>query len=474
MVAKCTPARHPRNLNPRGLHRRTSTNHDTSAKIQAYMPVPSLPVELIEKVASNLDLSTLSSFRLTTRRHRNGTILIFKHRFFTTQYLSWTKSSLQRLIDISTHPELGDALQHLVIDATPHYTLDLWKMRRKSADAGHLTPLTDDEDGSKLTRQLSKQYETLSQEAEKAARWLRESRFDMTALKTAFFRTKTLESIVFSCSGMERRYSMFAHRYCESSQGEMSRPFVSTLHALASTDTAVRRIEIAPGKDYGAVSVGRLESLAPLFRALDRVFEALECLQLRLRDWRSPDSGFELESMRAPFSVRFLAKCRNVRVLDLSCYSELEEDLLGEVVRAGRFERLECVTLELLRVKSGTDLRAFLEPSERYLRELRLRHVLLDDPGSSWTKVLCAIADQETAFEALRILHVERLFTKQSSSIESVLFHDGTRFTSVLRFEGENWRDDLRKCGCRHVESEAKRVWESGAIAYPIMRSDSI
>jgi hypothetical protein len=377
------------------------------------------------------------------------------------------------LLDISTHAELGDALRNLVIDATPRYALELWKMSRRSADAGYLTPLTDDEDGGKLVKRLSEEYEKLEEEKEEVARWFNESRFDVTCLKKVFARVEKLESVVFKYEGMEMRYSKFAQRYCEGSQHEMSRPFVSTMNALAATGTRVERIEM--GKEgFGAVSVGRLEGLAPSLRAFDGVFGKLESLQLKLRDWRSPDTGFELESSRAPFVIRFLAKCRSVRTLDLSFYSSFEKDVFGNLARVCRFERLEFVTLELFRVKRGTDLMDFLEPSARCLREVRLRHMLLDNPGSLWKEVLIELADKEVGFAALRVLHVERLFTERSSGVKRVLFHDGESSTSVLRIEGKHWRDRLRERGCRYVESEAGRMWESGAIAYPFMRSDSM
>lgn len=346
-------------------------------------------------------------------------------------------------------------------------------MSRRSADAGYLTPLTDDEDGGKLVKRLSEEYEKLEEEKEEVARWFNESRFDVTCLKKVFARVEKLESVVFKYEGMEMRYSKFAQRYCEGSQHEMSRPFVSTMNALAATGTRVERIEM--GKEgFGAVSVGRLEGLAPSLRAFDGVFGKLESLQLKLRDWRSPDTGFELESSRAPFVIRFLAKCRSVRTLDLSFYSSFEKDVFGNLARVCRFERLEFVTLELFRVKRGTDLMDFLEPSARCLREVRLRHMLLDNPGSLWKEVLIELADKEVGFAALRVLHVERLFTERSSGVKRVLFHDGESSTSVLRIEGKHWRDRLRERGCRYVESEAGRMWESGAIAYPFMRSDSM
>ncbi|KAF1931262.1 uncharacterized protein M421DRAFT_99139 [Didymella exigua CBS 183.55] len=446
-------------------------NNDNMATTQTHVSIASLPAELIEQIASYLDLTSFQSFRLTSHRHLSSTAPIFRSRFFTSIILSWTKPSLQRLADISTHLELGLALQHLIIDATPHHSLSLWKMRRRSSDAGHFDPLFDDEDGPKLITTLDGACESLQQQAETEARWFNESRFDVVCLRKVFEKVKRLESVVFGYEGMGMRYSKFAQRYCESSQHEMSRPFVSTMAALAASNATVKRIEMAKGNGFGAVSVGRLESLAPSLRAFDAVFEKLKVLQLKLRDWRSPDTGFELERTRAPFSIRFLAKCFSVRVLDLSFYSCFESDLFGELVRLCRFAKLECVTLEFLRVEHSRDLMDFLEPSKVCLKEVRLRHVLLGDAGSGWKDVFDGFADEERGLRAPRVLHAERLFAEQSSGIKSVLFHDGESMTSRLRVEEEHWRDELRERGSRYVESEAGRMWESGAIAYPFRRT---
>lgn len=393
--------------------------------------------------------------------------------------MSWTEDSLQRLADVAAHPELGDALRNLVIDATPHHALSLWKMARRSADAGHLTPASDDEDGAKLVRRIASDYDGLKRESERAARWFNETRFDVGCLKKAFARTKGLESVVFEYEGLEIRYSKFARRYCEGSQSEMSRPFVSTMSALAGSGTGVKRIEMGDGKGYGAVSVGRLESLAPSLRAFDGLFEGLQVLKLKLRDWRTPDEGFELERARAPFSVRFLAKCRNVRVLVLSFYSTLEDDVFGELIRVGRFERLENVTLELLRVRQAGDLTKFFESSKACLKEVRLKHVMLDEHDkqesgcNTWKRIFDGFADEKRGFENLRVFHAERMCYESRIGPRRLLFKRGS-LKSMLHVEGEHWRIELRQYAKTCLDSAGGTMWESGAVAYPFTRSDSM
>ncbi|KAL1652583.1 hypothetical protein SLS61_004889 [Didymella pomorum] len=308
----------------------------------------------------------------------------------------------------------------------------------------------DDEDGSKLIARLTSSYHILEQEAERSARWFNETRFDVVCLKKVFTRVRILDRVEFAYEGMEIGYSKFAQRYCEGSQHEMSRPFVSTMGALASTGASVRRIEIAKGKGYGAISVGRLESLAPSLKAFDGLFEGLQVLRLKLRDWRMPDEGFQLESGRLPFSVRFLAKCRNVRVLDLSFYSTLEDDAFGELVRACRFEKLDSVTLELFRVRLVSDLFQFFEPSEGCLEEVSLKSIMLDEHDLNesgqdvWKQIFHGFADEKRKFEKLQVFHAERLLYESPLGARRVfLKREGLKILG-LRIEGEHLKAKLR------------------------------
>lgn len=369
-----------------------------------------------------------------------------------------------------------------MIDATPYYALELWKMRRRSADAGHLTPVPDDPDGNLLVQKLNQEFEKLQEEGHGVARWFNETRVDTRWLTTIFERVKEagkerLEGVTltFVYEGMEARYAKFGQRYCEQSQHEMSRPFVSTMAAIAASGVRVKEVRISDEKGCGAIGVGRLESLAPCLKSFEAAFEGLETLQLNLRDWRTPDLGFELERTRAPFVVRFLAKCTNVRTLELSCYSELEADLFREMARTCRFDRLERCRLDLFRINHISDLITFLASSSTTLVSLHLTHVLLADLGISWADIFTAITDTHTLLAALEMLKLERLFTQQANGvIKRVLFanrrlQDETSLTSSLHVEGESWRDDLIERGCQYSEAEAARMWEVGVVMYPFL-----
>ncbi|KAJ4991508.1 hypothetical protein SVAN01_02889 [Stagonosporopsis vannaccii] len=432
-----------------------------------------LPSELVDQIASYLDLPTFRSFRLTASQFHTQTTHSFKQRFFTTRYLKWKKLSLQRFVDVSTDPDLSGACRHLIIDATPQHALLLWKMRRRSADAGYMTPITDDEDCIKLARRLNADYESLQRKAETATRWLNETRFDVKCLTTVFPRLVSLESITFAYEGMEIRYSKFGDRYCETSQHEMSRPFISTLFALAASKIRVRRINMHNKNKYGAVSIGRLESLAPSLSSFDAAFENLETLQLNLRDWRSPDSGFEIETNRAPFVVRFMAKCSNVRDLELSCYSELEDNIFRSLARTCRFTKLERCKLDSLQISHHRDLVEFLTNNSCLLKELHLQHLLLADPGATWDTLFVSLANAPSLLTSLHSLKVSRLCSLQIfAPVGHVLFIDQNHESYSLLIEGADWRAQLKNRGRKYMMLNAVSKWEAGSTSYPFIGLD--
>lgn len=440
----------------------------TPARAYPRVLLLSLAAELLDQIASYLDLESFRALRLTASRYKVQTTRLFKKRFFTTQHLQWGKLSLQRLVDVSEDLLLGGACQHLVIDATPHHALLLWKTRRRSADAGHMTPITDDEDGSNLVKRLNDDYKLLEEKAENETRWLNETRFDLKCLTTAFPRLTSLESITFAYQGMEARYSKFAGRYCEASQHEMSRPFISTLFALATSKITVRHIKIHDENKHGAVSVGRLESLAPLLRGFDLAFELLETLHLNLRDWRRPSSAFELETTRAPFVVRFLAKCSNIRVLHLSCYSVPDNTIFTEMARTCRFKKLEQCKLDSLPILQAADLIEFLTVCSGSLKELELQYIVLADPASAWIELFASLSDTPSLLTSLQSLKVSRLLSDR----DPLLFLQSGSRTTSLHIEGDDWRAQLKDLSCEPEQLDGAMMWLANATIYPFVTTE--
>jgi hypothetical protein len=378
------------------------------------MSLSSLPTELIESIASHLDLSTSCSLRLASASLRQQSLHTFRDRFFRTRFISWTKYDLDLLLEISIHPDFGPALHHLSINATPRHSILLWQLRKRISES---EAISSQPNGVFFKSELQEQYIAEEKEAKELATFFNETRYDQKCLRAVFEKAQSLESIEFGYEGMDRDYGKFRLGYCQSSQHEMSRPFVSTMAAIAASGIRVKEISVHPVDNHGAISIGRLESLAPSLRNFDGAFANLEKLDLNLRDWRQPDTGFELEETRTPFAVRFLAKARNVKYLRLSCYSGLVDDFFGEMARHCTFAKLEICKLSHFRLHNASDLTTLLAPSFLTLKHLELHYMELHDGSLSWMDLLRHLAASEDVFQALDRMSLFKMFTNTASNL---------------------------------------------------------
>ncbi|KAG9185212.1 hypothetical protein G6011_07756 [Alternaria panax] len=423
------------------------------------MALSNLPTELIEHITLYLDRPTSCSLRLTSPSLSKKTSHVFKDRFFRQHTLQWTREAFSRLQEMTSHPHFGNSLQHLVIEATPRHSIHLWQTQTHISNTqGISTPYGV----VSATRDLEEKYATDSKVADDIATFFSETRFDRKCLVTLFEGLEQLESITFAYEGMDDRYAKFATRYCKISQHEMSRPFVSTMSAIATSKIQVRSIRLDNAKTYGAVGIGRLENIAPLLRDFDHAFEKLETLQLHLRDLRSSHSGFELEAPRTPFVVRFLAKARNVRRLELSCYSSLDGDVFGELARHCRFGKLETCKLSTVRIQAAEDLFTLLQPSEKTLTALHLVNVRLSDEVTMWRDLLGNVAASEDILPNLEDFSLGNLFTLDR-------FNIWLKGRKGLCCVGEDWRGQLSNAVDEIEERPAELPWGMAAVVYPFV-----
>ncbi|KAF2871621.1 hypothetical protein BDV95DRAFT_572425 [Massariosphaeria phaeospora] len=345
-----------------------------------------LPTELVEEIASYLDIASIRFLRVVHSSLDQKLLRHFKERFFRKLTIRWNLEDLEKLVGVVSHPHLGTALQHLVIDATPHYAMRLWKIRTRIVTRDTVEQNMD------FRSPHHSEYAEIKERGEEAARFWNETRHDQKTLTTLFGKMHVLQSITFSYDGMDRSHGKFGRRYCETSQNEMSLPFVSTMAAIATSGIVVRQILVHEEKGYGAVSIGRIESLSPLLSKFSAVLQNLTILKLDLRDWRTPDEGFEPPIGRAPFIVRFLSKCTALHALRLSAYSNFEPELFAEIAKHCSYPFLESCELELFEIRALCDLFKFLDPAKTRLRTLSLSCIKSHDVRTKWPDVLRRIA----------------------------------------------------------------------------------
>jgi hypothetical protein len=430
------------------------------------MSLNGLPTELVENIVTHLDVPATRSIRLASRSLKQQSLHTFRDRFFRQRLIAWTKEDLEKIRDISTHPEFGAALQHLSINATPKNSIFLWRLRERISEAA---TVDSEPDGIFFKSDLQEQYIGIERKAKAVAADFNETQYDKKCMQVVFENVKALETIEFGYEGMGKVYSKFGRRYCETSQHEMSRPFVSTMAAIAASGLQVKKISIHDRQNYGAVSIGRLESLAPTLGSFDAAFEKLDTLCLNLRDWRHPEDGFKLGSDRAPFVVRFLAKAKNVKHLDLGCYSSLDDDLFGEMARTCAFAKLRSCKLSQFDLLKASDLLQLLEPSASTIEELNLSHIALRDREVTWTEWLTRLATSNEALPALKTMRLAKLFTRAGSrlsttagwKLEDLIIGDST---SSLR-----WKAELLAHVGQFSEGSSGPAWFLGAVAYPFI-----
>jgi hypothetical protein len=344
------------------------------------------------------------------------------------------------------NPYFGTVLTDLVIDATPRHAVPLWELKHTMAEA----PSQDTD----VERQQLAALISLTERSEKLAEFWNKTRFDQTTLITVFKRLRALQTISFAYTGMHLSFGKFGRRYCESSQNEMSRPFVVTMSAIAASGIVVREISMPDERKYGAVSIGRLESLSPSLSKFDVAFEHLQVLKLNLRDWRYPDAGFEPPPGRIPFVVRFLSKCSNVQELDLSCFSSFEDDVFLAMAEHCSFLNMKSCTLKLFQVSAADSLFRFLMSTAPALRALSLSHIFLRDEDVTWAEILRRMA-QDTNLETLEL---RNLFTRLGARLTGVIVQSNPELKYILK----DYADSLSY-------SNWGPSWHSESVAYPFI-----
>jgi hypothetical protein len=423
------------------------------------MALSRLPTELVEQIASYLDLPDSRSLRLTNPTLNKQTSHIFKDRFLYQHTLQWTQEAFCRLVDMTSHPHFGNALHHLIIDATPRHTVHLWQAEQHIAETRRVSTRYG---AASATRDLEEQYRADHRVAEEVAKFFSETRFDRKSLQTVFERQQHLDSITFAYNGMHEKYAIFDGRYCESSQQEMSRPFVSTMSALAASKVQIRRIQVDNDRPFGAVSIGKLEAIAPSLHYFDHAFERLETLHLHLRDFRYSVLGFEIDDPPAAFVVRFLAKARNVRRLELSCYSRWDVDVFGQMARHCRFDKLEVCKLSVVQVMSVEHLLLLLKPADKTLVQLSLAWVAFSDPFVSCQDFLGRMAVEAEVLPCVENLYLENLTDYASCRV----WMNGLQAQS---FGGHGWRGRLADALDQYETKVTKVSWHEGAVRYPFV-----
>ncbi|RMZ73447.1 f-box domain containing [Pyrenophora seminiperda CCB06] len=374
------------------------------------MTRPWIPTELIELIASHVDLQTFRSLRLTNVELSRQTAYYLRNQFLRKQHLAWSRESLDRFVEINTHAVFAGAMQHLVIDATPYHAIALLEVNERiTVERLSLAQYRYPHNPSSELLKQQTDARNAAARAVRDAKFFNEAGYDLKCLVSVFKRLERLESVTFEYGRRECEYSKFVSRSSEYNLAEMSRPFLSTMAAIAETKLPVYSILRNRQSGFGAMTMGRFESLAPSLGNFDAAFEKLSTMQLSLRGWREPDDSFALnETTRASFLVCFLSKAKNVQHLYLNGCSHFES-----IARHCQFTKLKSCVLSTFPTNFGSDndLENFLIPCSNTLVDLSLHGLLLPGDGDRWPMLLAELAGSKKVLQALEVLTLKDLFT---------------------------------------------------------------
>ncbi|KAF2006027.1 hypothetical protein P154DRAFT_482774 [Amniculicola lignicola CBS 123094] len=310
--------------------------HSSSDRVFGNFQFPGTSFRPFRSVCTSLKIKSLHHFR---------------ERFFRKRKVFWIAEKLRELLDIVWDPYLGKEVRVLHIDATPRYVIRLWQLK---------VNIANNEQDDTIRSRLYVEYDIEYLKANELTRFWNETRYDQRTLVTVFEKLKSPGAGTFAYDSMDgKKYGKFGRRYCENSQNEMSRPFVSTMAAIATPGIAVREMLIDKARPFGAIGVGRLATLGPLLSRFDRAFENLQTFKISPRDWRIPEPSFGALLDKAPFAVPFLEKCINLRHLEISCFSMFETDVFPQMAQLCHYSHMQSCKLELFRL-TAEDLLLFL------------------------------------------------------------------------------------------------------------------
>ncbi|PVH95897.1 hypothetical protein DM02DRAFT_136859 [Periconia macrospinosa] len=408
------------------------------------MTLSALPSELVTCVTEHLDISSFRSFRLVCSPLQVQSLHCFKRRFFQKQTIEWTLHSLQQFQEIS-ESHFGAALKDLVIDATPRFAL-------KSAQLYDLLSLHEDYESKKA---LESGWLQVEAEKDRMASFWNETRQDVKILTSVFGRIGALRSITFAYD-RAKLSARGLYEFTRNSQREMSRPFVSTLAAVAIANLTVSAIITDPIRKQGAVSVGRLETVSPILIPHEDVFLRLEVLKLTLREFRRPNEGFALPIGKPPFWVRLLSKFKHLRTLDLSFCTIFQENSLRHMAKHCRYSHLEHCRLSAFQLHNAEDLLAFLSHAKDTLQSLSIdRTINMGEPWS-WAEAWSRLAVE---FPYLNQLELKDLFLNQTDRV-NFGERGGSKCTS-LTLQGPGLAEELTKCAAHYpmADVEDSQLW---------------
>ena len=409
-----------------------------------------LPPELFENVLEYLGDAEISWLRLTCKSLRDRTHHRFRNRF-TCRQTDLSVTSLQRLIDISSHEEFGSAVKrvtivavlydtaylHELVDCDPPFpsgtsynlteTPNQPRVRYTTPEILGIKDLTESE-----VAQLRWEQSLLSQhEAEQHGPKVREvrtgygdghrpvggidvageeekTRLCRTMLTIAFCQLGRLQSLVLEAAVYKVAAVRLAAFKCTDPKimwRKASYVFRMVMTAMVECQMTVDQLGIYGGPWGCSVYDYMIHEVVSRWRdqAREKALAAVKALALCVSDFPATTPGIDHHLSIAGF----LALCPNVEKLEIHAYA-IEvmaarfKDVFESVAKEVRFPSLLNCTLKGLQLRE-IDLIRFLQNNSK-LANLKLQNVTLKQ--GSWHDFFRCCSNREVELEMLNIQHL--------------------------------------------------------------------
>lgn len=369
-----------------------------------------LPTELFENVAGYLEDEQVSCLRLTCKRLQVKVHRRFRPRF-SDRRTDLSTNSLQRLIDISNHPDLGTAVRNLSIIAVTYdtkYLSDLIQRSKRQHELAVNLDLTDEG----LAQAEWEHSVLIQRQSEQASS--EDPDLDLMMITIAFAQLQSLERLTLETAVYKMADKRLQVYTCTNEFQPWRRAlyvYELVMSALAQSQLAMQQFNVFGGHWCGSVPTANLTGSLTQLRsnALRHTFRGLNKLSLCISPQALPQASiasvsFTIFQEDYAGTARLLQLCPEMIELELYIYqlhgSVMDSDhLLQHISTSVQLPRLSSCTLKGMRLREDTMIQ-FLHtfPS---IQTLDICNVCL--VHGSWRKILDYISSEKSAIDNLSV-----------------------------------------------------------------------
>ncbi len=307
-----------------------------------------VPVELVERIAKDLDLASIRSLRLTTKSLGDLCCGPCFKRYLSHQRIDLTPDSIQTLCQIATHPMLGSAVQHLTILAVIYDKSELDSMlstkrgrfiSRNPMGGSAYEPCPTDEQLNEFQHSREKLVERM-----RGQQQLKSDESEVQLLTDALRKFGTLAVLAVKAAvdqGYDEYVSTSLVREWQPVWVRAAKVYQTTMLAIARSNVAVDSLQVFKVTQRCSIPTWDVNAPLPAFEAANfaRAAKYIKAFSISIstkvkndaHEIDSPDACFSEDDRETvadgnyPGVARLLAQMPNLKSLDLHQYVTLRD-----------------------------------------------------------------------------------------------------------------------------------------------------